>query len=185
MFQIFRDEGRYREIEVGTNDPQLAMVRQTPFLEKWLCVMQWIVCRNRATLPFLTSDNPAVMWADRGDGAEGGVGFREPALRITMPLTPRLCLMCVQTEASLETVCNEDFNASPQFTDFHPLHIDEGWLDIDQTVRLNQVTVANAQRYIYAHSRDEKVMLLLTDFFFGRQEPVRRFDRKPVGSPIA
>ncbi len=35
-----------------------------------------------------------------------------------------------------------------------------------------------------AHRRDEKVLLFLTDLFFGRQGPVRRFDRKPVGSPV-
>jgi len=51
MFQIFRDEGTRHSIEIAPNDPQLAMVHQAPFLEKWMCGMTWILCWNRSTLP--------------------------------------------------------------------------------------------------------------------------------------
>jgi hypothetical protein len=74
-FQILRDEGTRRGIPIGSNDPQILMVYEAPFLEKWLCGMKWGVCWNQSTLPFLTSDNPVVTWADRGHGAELGVGF--------------------------------------------------------------------------------------------------------------
>lgn len=184
MFQIFRDEGSRHGIEIGPNDPQLAMVHQAPILEKWLCGMTWILCWNRSTLPLLTSDNPVVMWADRCEGAELGVGFQEPALRILFPLTPKMCLTAVQTDTSLKAVLDGLPESEPQFSDFYPLRVDSGWLGIDQAVMLNQVTVSNAERYVYANSSDEKVRLFLNDLFFGHAGPVRRFDRKPIGSAI-
>ena len=184
MFQILRDEWTRHSIEVGRNDPQLAMANQAPFLEKWLCGMTWVVCWNRWTLPFLTSDNPVVMWADRGEGAEIGVGFQEPKLQILFPLTPKLCLNAVQTPVSLEEVSRDSPFGTPQFTDFYPLRIDRGWLDIEQVVKFNQVTVSNAERYVYADRNQDNVRRFLENLFFGRSGPVRRSDRKPIGSEI-
>jgi len=185
MFQVFRDEGSRRGIEIGPNDPQLATVYQAPFLEKWLCGMTWILCWNRSTLPLLNSDNPVVMWADRGARAELGVGFHEPALRILFPLTPKICLTAVQNEASLRVVLDDVPESKPQFIDFYPLRLKSGWLGIDQSVMLNQVAVSNAEKYVYANSNDENVQLFLNELFFGLSGPVRRFDRKPIGSPVA
>ena len=184
MFQTFRDEGRRQGLNIGLNDPQLAMVAQAPFLDKWLCGMRWVVRRNRSTLPFLTSDNPVVMWADRGEGAELGVGFHEPALRILFPLTPTICLTAAHTDASHRAVLGDTPKSKPQFSDFYPLQVSSDVLGIDEVVMLNQVTVANAESYVYANRNDEKVQLFLTDLFFGRSGPVRRFDRKPIGSPV-
>jgi hypothetical protein len=90
--------------------------------------------------------------------------------------------MAEQTEDSLKAVLNERPETRPQFDDIYPLDIDEGWLGIEQVVRLNQITVANAERYVYADRNDEKVLLLLNDLFFGQSEPVRRFDRQ--GAPL-
>jgi Protein of unknown function (DUF4238) len=184
MFQVFRDEGSRRGIPIGQNDPQLAMVHQAPFLEKWLCGMKWVLCWNQSTLPLLTSDNPVVMWADRGEGSELGVGFQEPELGILFPLTPEVCLRAEQTPASLKAVLDDHLDSKPQFTDFYPLSIDTGWLGIDQAATMNQLTVSNAERYVYANSDDENVRLFLRDLFFGLRGPVRRFDGRPIGSPI-
>lgn len=184
IFQIFRDSGRHHGVAMSGNDPALAMVHQAPFLERWLCRMTWTLYENHATLPLLASDNPAVLWSDRGEGAELGTGFADPALRVLLPLTPRLCLMFSHNAVSLQTVHNDRPDTNPQFSDRHQLFIRAGRLGIDETVRLNQVTVANAERYVYANSRDEKVLLFLKDLFFGGPGPVRRFDRKPVGSPV-
>jgi hypothetical protein len=184
VFQLFRDEGCRQGLDIGPNDPQLAMVHMAPLLEKWLCGMRWILCNNRSTLPLLTSDNPAVMWADRGKGAELGVGFQEPALRILFPLTPKMCLTAVHTEASLSGVLADYPGSDFQFSDFYPLQVDTGWLGIDQVVILNQVEVANAERYVYASTDDDKLRLFLKDLFFGASRPVRRIDRKSIGSPV-
>jgi hypothetical protein len=81
-------------------------------------------------------------------------------------------------------VLNDFPESKPQFSDFYPLRVDSGWLGIDQAVMLNQVTVSNADQYVYANSHDEKVLLFLNDLFFGLSGPVRRFDRKPIGSPV-
>ncbi len=184
MFQILKDEGSRHGVDTGPNDQQLVMVYMAPFLEKWCCGMKWIVCWNLSTLPLLTSDNPVVMWADRGDGADLGVGFLDPALRMLFPLTPNICLTAAQTQTSLKTVQDDTPESTPQFSDSYPLRVGRGSLGIDEAVMLNQVMVSNAERYVYANSNDEKVRLFLNDLFFGLSGPVRRSDRKPIGSPV-
>ncbi len=146
--------------------------------------MNWIICRNYSSLPLLTSDNPVVMWADRGEGAEIGVGFHDPKLQILFPLTPHLCMMCLQTPDSLESALQDRSSGTPQINDIHPLKIARGGLGIEGTKKLNQITVSNAERYVYGHSNDEKVLLFLRELFFRRPGPVRRFDRNPIGSEI-
>lgn len=49
IFQVFRDEGSRLGIEIGPNDPQLAMLHQPPFLDKWICRMKWILGRNQSS----------------------------------------------------------------------------------------------------------------------------------------
>jgi hypothetical protein len=137
IFQIIRDVGSQQGLDVGPNRPQLLMVRQAPFLEKWLSGMSWRVCTNRSTLPLLTSDNPVVMWADRGEGAELGVGFQEPALSILFPLTPKIRLTGVQTEDSLKAVFDDGPESKPEFSKSYPLRIDRGWFGMDHAVKLN------------------------------------------------
>ena len=160
------------------------MIHMAPFLEKWLCSMTWVVCRNASTLPFLTSDNPAVMFADRGASAEIGVGFQEPALQVLIPLTPKMCLRIINTAKCLDTTANDTPESEVRFTDVHPLMIGRAHFGIEEAVRVNQVTVSNAERYVYANGNDQKVHLFLNDLFFGRPGPVRRFDRRPIGSRI-
>jgi len=184
IFQILRDEGIRQGVGDGTNFPQLAMVHEAPFLEKWLCGMAWTLCWHRSTLPLLTSDSPVVMWADRGDGAEVGVGFEESGLRILFPLTPKMCLTATQTEATLKAVLDEPADSNPHFSDTYPLRIETGRLSIGQAVMLNQVTVSNAHRYVYSNSADDNVRLFLKDQFFGLSGLVRRSDRKPIGSLV-
>lgn len=181
-FQALRDDGIRQGVEVGPNGPQLAMVHIAPFLEKWICGMVWILCRNKSTFPLVTSDNPVVMWADHGGGAELGVGFENPALRILFPLTPRICLVAAQTDASLKSVLDDVPGSNPRFTDFHPLRIDSGLLGIEMAVRMNQLTVSYAERYVYANSSQENVLLFIRETFFGLRGPVRRSDRRPIGS---
>jgi hypothetical protein len=183
-FQLLRDEWSREGLEIQSNDPPIAMVFIAPYIEKWLCAMKWIVCRNASTLPVLTSDNPAVMWANRGDGAELGVGFRDPALQVLFPLTPRICLLAVHTQASLRVVLEDTPDKSPQMSDFYPLQINRGNLGIDQIVTLNQITVSNAEHHVYSNSNAENVKVFLDDLFFGQPAPVRRSDRMPIGSPM-
>lgn len=160
------------------------MIFIAPYVEKWLCAMKWIVYCNRSSLPLMTSDNPAVMWADTEGGAELGVGFREPALRVLFPLTPRICLLAVHTEASLGAVLKDTPNRGPQMNDYYPLRINRGNLGIEQAVTMNQVTVSNAEHYVYSDSNAENVKMFLDDLFFGKPGPVRRSDRMPIGSPV-
>ena len=180
-----RDEGSHQGISAGSNDPQLAMVYIAPFLEKWLCGMTWTLLCNKSTLPFLTCDNPVVMWAEIGDGFEFGVGVQDPALRVQFHLTPGMCLAAVQTEESLKGVLDDVPECEPEFSAFCPLRVNTVTLGIgiEQVNKLNQVMVSNAERFVYANTNDEGVRLFLKECFFGLSGPVRRFDRKPIGSP--
>ena len=185
MFQVFRDEGLHQGVVLGQNDPQLAMVSMTPFLEKWICGMQWTIWWNSSTLPFICSDNPATMWVDRGSGAEIGVGFVEPRLEILLPLTPRISFTAAQTKKSLESVLQDSPHRIPMFNDFHQLRVRcKAVAGIAEVVKFNQLTVSNAERYVYADSSQGNVRLFLDDLFFGRSGPVRRSDRKPIGTPV-
>jgi hypothetical protein len=183
-FQLLRDEGIRQRIEVGPNDPQLMMVNIAPFLEKWLCGMTWIVWENRSTFPFLTSDNPAVMWANRAGAVEGGVGFQDPKLQILCPLTPEIAFTAVQTPESLEAVLKDSPYNNPQFTDQYELRCHSSGLEDDGVEMLNLVTVTNAEKYVYSNTASEQVRRFLERVFFGRRGPVRRFDRRPIGSPV-
>ena len=184
MFQLFRDEGMRRGVEIGVNDPQLAMVFMAPQLEKWICAMEWTICDNGSAMPFLTSDAPVVMWADRGDGAELGVGFTEPALQITFPLTPKLSVLCKHTEASITAVREDDPTTRPRFTDLYRMQVSRGRLELVQALRSNLLVATNAHRFVYANNNDLRLQLFLKEHFIGQPGPVRRSDRKPIGSPI-
>jgi hypothetical protein len=184
MFQVLRDEGARQGTNIGCNYPQLAMACQSPFLERWLCGMDWILATDRSTLPLFTSDNPVVMLAARGAGAELGVGFKEPGLEIVIPLSPGMCLTGEQTEVSLNAVLGDVPEFPPEFSESYSLRIDWGWLAIEQAVRVNQLTASNADRYVYTSSNDERVRLFLDEHFAGLAGPARRFDGKPIGSPV-
>jgi hypothetical protein len=183
-FQLLRDEWNREGLEIRSNDPQMAMIYIAPHVEKWLCAMKWIIYCDRSTLPLLTSDNPTVMWADRGDGVELGVGFRDPALRVLFPVTPRMCLLAVHTQASFSAAREDTPDKNPQMSDYYPLRINRGNLGIDQAVTMNHVIVSNAEHYVYSDSHAQNVKMFLDDLFFGRPGPVRRSDRMPIGDPV-
>jgi hypothetical protein len=169
---------------MSSNDSLMAMVTIAPTLERWFCMMDWTFCTNRCALPFLTSDSPAVLWAHRGRGLEG-VGFMDPAMRILVPLTPELCVLASQTERSLKNVTESSpGNEVGGFSSIYEISFRYEDLDLDAIVRFNQVVVANANRYAYAPSDAPNVRAFMSDVFYGRFAPVRRFDGKPIGSPI-
>jgi hypothetical protein len=71
------------------------------------------------------------------------------------------------------------------FNDFHQLRVRcKAVAGIAEVVKFNQLTVSNAERYVYADSSQDNVRLFLDDLFFGRSGPVRRSDRKPIGTPV-
>ena len=72
----------------GRNDAQIAMVHMAPKMENWICQQNWFLLFNGTECPFVTSDHPVTNWADRGDGAETGVGFADPGFRLLFPNTP-------------------------------------------------------------------------------------------------
>lgn len=182
--QLLRDFAEVCQYPMSSNDSVMTMVAMGPKFERWFCTMDWTFCTNESKLPFLTSDNPAVMWADRGDHFEGGVGFMDPEMQILVPLTPNLCIRASQSERSmrniLESVSSDKVGG---FSDVYEILLRYEDLDIDTVVRFNQIVVANADRYAYASTDASNVLMFMTDVFLGQPQPVRRFDRKPIGSP--
>ena len=112
-FKMLRDELKDHGIPSDEDTPQKLMVLTVRRLLRWLCRMDWLLCYNESDFPFLTSDNPVVMWKDHGHGVETGVGFLMPDLRITCPLAPTLTLMATHTEASIKTITSEPVDTDP------------------------------------------------------------------------
>lgn len=184
-FQIHRDAGAMAAMEIGRNDPQIAMVYMAPKIENWICQMRWLLFSNPTDVPFLSSDNPVTTWADRGLGAEGGVGFSDPALRVLFPLSPRTCLAIVQTTEALKSIMADTPENEGNFAQEYELSIRAADLSLLDVIQHNQVTVSNADKYAYASWNDERLRRFMQDQFTHRAAPVRRFDRKPIGSPPA
>lgn len=184
QFQSIRDEYASFGVNADQNDPQKAMVLAAPRLENWICWMEWAICRNESDFPFLTSDNPVVFWVDRGKGAEGGVGFAEPALQIFFPVSPRLCFTARHSQTSCSAALADPANREASFLQEFDLNIVEGKLDATQVKRANLLMVGNADKCVYSNSNDEALGRFLKRRFIGRIAPVRRRDRCPFGSPI-
>jgi hypothetical protein len=182
-FQSTRDEFARHGVPHADDDPPKLMLFAAPWLERWLLHMEWAVVRNESDFPFLTSDEPAVMWKDMGTGLEIGPGFLDPALQITCALAPTRAFIARHTSESLRAVCSDLPHGIPEIPDC-PIRITGGALTADQVRRFNLVTIANADRYLYANYNNARLQRFLTSRFVGAPAPVRREDRNPFGSPL-
>ena len=180
--QLHHDVCSHHEVETGRNDAQLAMIHMLPTLENWICQQRWFMLTNATECPFVTSDNPVTNWADRGEGAEVGVGFADPGFRLFLPITPRLGVAVVQTAEALRAVLKGSEEGS--FTREYDLSIQAAKLPLPEVLRHNQVALANAERYSYVNTRDRRLDEFLKEQFTRRSPPVRRFDLKPIGSSV-
>ena len=183
QFQSLRDEYAFHGREADQNEPQKAMVVGAPRLENWICWLKWAVCRNESEYPFLTSDNPVVLWANRGKGAEIGVGFAEPDLQIHFPISPQLCFTAQHSRTSRAAVLADPVDRQSAFTTEFDLNIVTGALNTGQIKQANLLTVANADRCIYSNYKDDELRRFLQRRFIGQPGPVRRRDHRPFGSP--
>lgn len=80
---------------------------------------------------FISSDSPVYRFVPEGKdfGAYGDGGFANPAAEITLPLSPRACLLITGTELSSERVS----------------------LPGDSVRMLNEMRAASADRFLYSH----------------------------------
>jgi hypothetical protein len=122
-------------------------------------------------------------WADQGEGAEVGVGFADLAFRLFFPITPRLGVAVVQTPESLKAILSDSEEGS--FTREYDLSIQSAELALIDVLRHNQVTLSNAERYAYTNTKDERLHEFVKEQFIHRPAPLRRFDLKPIGTPVA
>jgi hypothetical protein len=68
------------------------------------------------------------------------------------------------------------------FAHEYELSIRAAELTLLGVVRRNLVTAANADEYAYASCKDEWLSRFMQEQFVRRPVPVRRVDRKPIGS---
>jgi Protein of unknown function (DUF4238) len=164
-----------------------AMMSGALELSQWILLMDWTLYSSDGRYCFLTSDNPVTMWATRvreGQlGTEIGVGFAEPDVTISLPITPLLSLVARHSSHSLLAVETTD-DPDRRRLAFR------GWRPLLQTLParpsnikiLNHASVMNTDRYIFNGEHDNRIERFLDRFFFGQSGPVRRRDRKPVGT---
>lgn len=153
-------------------------------IERWiprLIRMRGILAYNETGLPLLTSDNPAVMWKKNGDGFISGVDQYDPDLVVSCPLSPTLMFAAYQTPESLKAVYTEQHNVprSNRKSEKFSTHVDIGTIPEWEVVRMNNLCLGNAQRYIYANYSNKTLLQLIQNGFFGAPAPVRRSNWKP------
>jgi hypothetical protein len=164
-----------------------AMMSGVADLSQWVLLMHWTLYSSDGSYCFLTSDNPATMWATRYHNGhlarETGVGFADRDVTISLPISPSLCLVARHTTQSFRAL------EATNDVDRHTLGL-RGWrpqlqmlpAKTNQIKILNHACVINADRYIFHGERDRRIEAFLEKSFFGQPGPVRRRDYKPVGS---
>ena len=183
-FQLLRDAGAHEGLSFDQNAPTVVMISLASWISNWLSKMDWILSYNETDYSFFTSDNPVVMWRDLGDGPEIGVGFLDSATLVSCPLSPTVAFCARHTERSLIAVRTTDARPDaplPQ-REFMNLNVWRHKLDAADVKKLNVVFASNADKYIYANSQSARLRRFLSSRFVHSQAPVRRRDRRPVGS---
>jgi hypothetical protein len=137
---------------------------------------------NETEFPFLTCDNPAVMWKSLGDQVLTGVNQFDPSMVVSCPLAPDLMFIASQTPESLSVAAAVfDGDAPNTFS----VHVDVGSVPQFEVKRLNRICTANAHRYVYANYNDKRLGRFLHNNFFGRPGPRPRQDLIALGTPLS
>jgi hypothetical protein len=181
-FQVLRDEFASQKVEHADDDLPKLMVYIGEILDHWLSLMQWALWNIEGDDLLLTSDNPAATWAASESGAELGIGFSDPRLLISLPLSPRVCFVANQTEQSVSHVrrCTSarwKANEGPAVRE-----IGHYKAPTKAAHDLNRVILKNGERYVFSSYVDRRLSRFLTNNFGAGDGLVRRRDRKPIGS---
>jgi hypothetical protein len=164
-------------------EPQKLIVQMVGWLERWLLQMEWAIVKNESDFPFPTSGEPVNMCKYGVAGIESGVGFGDAKLQIGCPITPKLGFMARHSAVSLAAVRTDNPDEYPAIPP-KPHSIAFGALDPQKVRRFNLGSIANAGRYAYSSYKDQKLQKFFFNRFVGMPGPVRREDRKPIGSPV-
>jgi hypothetical protein len=147
--------------------PQVMVI----LIERWitrLVRMRGMLVYTETDLPFLTSDNPAVMWKKQGDGFICGVDQYDRELVVSCPLSPTLLYVAYQTEDSLKAVHAErhDIPRDQREPELFLSHVDFGSIPEWEVKRQNQLCLQNAHKNVYANYCDKPLLKLLQNRFF-------------------
>jgi Protein of unknown function (DUF4238) len=163
------------------------MMHGGPKIALWVTLMNWKAYTSDGTYLVMTSDNPVTLWAERAVagqvGTEVGLGFADPAMRLSFPVTPFVSLVAEHTLFSLTAIHAEDLDGMhDRMRGWQPQLRYQGATPNRLKV-LNHATVANADRYVFHCERDAKVDRFLARYLLHQPAPVRRYDLKTIGSP--
>lgn len=144
-------------------------------IERWitrLVRMRGMLVYTETDLPFLTSDNPAVMWKKQGEGFICGVDQFDRELVVSCPLAPTLLYVAYQTEESLKAVHAEshDIPRDQREPKLFTSHVDFGSIPEWEVKRQNQLCLQNAHKNVYANYCDKPLLTLLKNRFFRNAE---------------
>ncbi len=183
-FQGMCDTWSVTGSQYESDTPQRVMVE---LIQRWilrLARMRGTVAYTETATPFLTSDNPAVMWKPEGD-AFAYANQRDAKLTVTCPLSPSLLFCAFQTPESLKAVHGErnDLPHNERPSEKFRSNLDFGSIPDGEVKRLNALCVSNAHRYVYANNCGKPLLTFLRNRFFGKPAPVRARDLQPIGSP--
>lgn len=187
FFNLTRDELAASGTSFVENDLRRVMLL---LINRWinrLVRMNGVLAHGESTLPLLTSDNPAIMWSWKRPGTIGGLDQRDPNLVVSCPLSTALVFLACQTSRSLEAIQAEPYEVdqiNPKYSRIHS-SIKVEVLPASEIKRMNQMCLANADRYVYSGYKDKTLLKLLDARFFGHPAPVRPRDLKPIGSPLS
>jgi len=84
------------EVEAGWDNPVGTVLKKIAFAHHVAYDLRFKVLVNETAIPFITSDNPAILYnqfLERRDKIGGHTGLAVKGLQLLLPLSPRLCLM--------------------------------------------------------------------------------------------
>jgi Protein of unknown function (DUF4238) len=164
-----------------------AMMNGAAELSQWVLFMHWTFHRSDGGYRYLTSDNPvttsAIRMHEHQLGTETGVGFANPDVTLSLPITPLVSLVAHHSPHSLLAVktTNDPDRRRSGCRGWRPL-LKTLPATPDQVTIMNHATAMNADRYMFAGERDSRIEKFLDRHFFGHGGPVRRRDGKQIGT---
>jgi hypothetical protein len=147
----------FQGVRYEHNDLRGAMLQLIDYWIPRLARMNAVYAYNDTSVPFLTSDNPAVAWKKSPDGLVWGVLDQyDPHLIISCPLTPTLAFVAYQTPTSLQAANTEDHETPrhERVAKTFTTHVDCGTLPEAEVQRLNGLCIANAHTCVYSCYND-------------------------------
>ncbi|MBI4165281.1 MAG: DUF4238 domain-containing protein [Acidobacteria bacterium] len=159
----FMERGEYT-VHADPKVSLLTMLQMAPMLHRFYIEMKWTILRTSHEAPFVTSDNPVVMFDPAYKGGFWGVGLVNPTIEIRFPLTKTAMLVITHDHARFEEwhrlmEANNPVEAKTLRQTLPVIDV----FDVQPRAveALNALTIVCADRFVYAPKKDPKIPELL------------------------